>query len=246
METGKQDSSVREQLDQLCRVPDSFRFRQALVWEQVEAGLQEKEKKRKPRGWLYGTAAAVLLLLAGWWALNDKKVEPPVSGKTMPVSNQNSTPAGHDTTQKSIPPEIPVHHRRQAANMAVNRPAAAPATAGNPGMQDSIAGLHIISNSKAVTDSNNLQLTAMAPVADSLLVTKTVMKPSFRIAHINELENNRNDAIAAQQVVKKKPLLSSFRFSPKNATNDVIINENTLYVGAPPRSFLKSVQVTKD
>ncbi|NII28357.1 hypothetical protein HB364_24960 [Pseudoflavitalea sp. X16] len=245
MEPGKQDSSIREQLDKLCQVPDSFRFRQALVWEQVETRLKEKQKKRKPMGWLYGAAAAVLLLLAGWWWLNDKKVEPPVSEKKMPVSNQSSTTIGRDTTQKAILPETPV---QQSANTVVKRPGAAHTTTGNPVKQDSMV-VELISANKAmaaVTDSNNQQLTAMPLAVDSLLVTKTVRKPRFGIAHINELDNNRNDAITAQQVVKKKPLLSSFRFSPKNAANDIILNENTLFVGAPPRSFLKSVQITKE
>lgn len=243
MEPGKQDSSIREQLDTLEQVPDSFRFRQALVWEQVETRLEEK--KRKPVGWLYGATAAVLLLLAGWWWLNDKKVEPPVSEKKMPVSNQSTT-TGLDTTQKVILPETPV--QQQSANTVVKRPGAAHTTTGNPVKQDSMVVEHMSTNKAmaAVTDSNNHQLTAMPLAIDSLLVTKTVRKPRFGIAHINELDNNRNDAITAQQVVKKKPLLSSFRFSPKNATNDIILNENTLFVGAPPRSFLKSVQITKE
>lgn len=230
MGTGKQDSRIREQLDQLHQAPEPFQFRSALVWQQIETRLTEK--KRMHFGWLYGTAAALLLCVGGWWLVQHKKrpaktIEPPF------VSTQTGTTAARDTLQMLTIREVQPHPSnlvtvRQTGKQEIK---VIPQTPLHP----PVVG----------ADSSNL-LVVTVPSTDSLSMPITIAKPRFRIAHINELDNCNSAPGLAQQPLKKKPLMSTFLFSPKDVTEDMIVKENMGYMEAKPRGILRSVQITKD
>lgn len=230
MGTGKQDSRIREQLDRLQQAPEPFQFRSALVWQQIETRLTEK--KRRHFGWLYGTAAAVLLCAGGWWLLQHKKT-PDAKPASPFVSTPTRTKPGKDTLQKVIDREVQPY----PSNLVTVR-------------QTGKQGIKVIPSTSQQTpvagvDSSG-PLVVSAPPADSLSMPITIAKPRFRIAHINELDNNSSDPGLAQQPLKKKPLISTFLFSPKDVTEDMIVKENMGYMEAKPRGILRSVQITKD
>jgi|GEM_PF-1405021 len=229
METGKQDSRIREQLDKLRQVPDGFQFRSALVWQEIETRLTEK--KRRPFRWLYAAAAAILLCIGGWWFQHKKAPDPAV--KSPFVSTKTNSTPGKDTLQKLTTrvdqpqPSIQVT-ARQPEKLQIE-PLKATA-------------VHI---PLVIVDSSSPLMVA-ATAADSLSMPVAIAKPRFRIAHINELDNHNNTSDLAQQPLTKKPLMTTFLFSPKNITEDIIIKENTRYVDAKPQGMFKSVQITKD
>lgn len=229
MGTGKQDSRIREELDKLHQVPGPFQFRSALVWQQIETRLTER--KRKHGGWLYAAAAVVLLCVVGWWLVQHKKAPDPVVRPPLVSTKTNTTP-DKDTVQKLTNREV----QAQASDQQTVR---------RPGKQEIIIQQAPAQSPVVEVDTSSRLLVAVPP-ADSLSRPITVAKPRFRIAHINELDNNNNSTELAQQPLRKKPLMSTFLFSPKNVTEDIIIKENTGYLETKPRGIFKTVQITKD
>ena len=57
-EEPKRNKELSQQLDTLNHLPEGFRFRQAAVWEKLEAGLPQAPKQRRFRWWY---AAAILI-----------------------------------------------------------------------------------------------------------------------------------------------------------------------------------------
>lgn len=230
METGKQDNSIREQVNKLDHVPEAFQFRAALVWQQIETRLTEK--KRRQIGWLYGAAAAILVLMGGLW-LTERRVGPPTAVKPSLVPTQTGTITGRDTLQNA---KTPVQHSHPTNYKTTRRVA----------REEMAVQVNTTINSPAAEPDSSNQIAIAPPVVESLAITKAITKPRFRIAHMNELDNNNSASEIAQQPVKKRTLITSFGFSPKSATEDLVIKENTLYVETKPRGIFKSVQITKD
>ena len=103
METGKQDSRIREQLEKFHQAPDGYQFRSALVWQEIETRLTEKKRRRFV--WLYAAAAAVLLCMGGWWLAQHRKAPDPTV-KPPFVSIPTSTTADKDTIAKMTIREV--------------------------------------------------------------------------------------------------------------------------------------------
>jgi hypothetical protein len=84
MHSERPDKHLAERLADM--MPEGSTFREAAVWEELSASLQQKKKKN---GWLVlRVAAALLLLPAAWWLMRNSRPEPverPVVKTEQPV-----------------------------------------------------------------------------------------------------------------------------------------------------------------
>ena len=205
----KQNNVISQKLEALDHLPEGFRFRQAAVWEKLEAGLQPAPKQRNVRWWY--AAAIVISFSTSICFLYIKKDQPKPVAIAVKKDHRQALPASSPHLIPAVPvtasATVTTVHARVTTPTPKRRAQSIPSSAAQVATLNAITPEEKRIEEGAIPSPVLTEPTNMGaePVAQATSGNR------FRVAHINEL---RHPVIPAEVLHDKNKSAYTFLGKP--------------------------------